>query len=104
MRNISKAITISESIDILNLSGDYIYKQNKHEFSLINSASRISTDEIYKIIDPANDQAFKILFNGNNKLNHVTGLERAKSLIESLLYKFKGNILQKQTYFYSLSL
>lgn len=95
MRNISKAITISESIDILNLSGDYIYKQNKHEFSLINSASRISTDEIYKIIDPANDQAFKILFNGNNKLNHVTGLERAKSLIESLLYKFKGNILIK---------
>lgn len=95
MKNISKAITISEPIDILNLSGDYIYKQNKHEFSLINSASRISTNEIYKIIDPANDQAFKILFNGNNKLNHVTGLERAKSLIESLLYKFKGNILIK---------
>ena len=95
MRNISKAITMSEPIDILNLSGDYIYKQNKHEFSLINSASRISTNEIYKIIDPANDQAFKILFNGNNKLNHVTGLERAKSLIESLLYKFKGNILIK---------
>ena len=95
MRNISKAVTTSKSIDILNLSGDYIYKQNKHEFSLINSASRISTNEIYKIIDPANDQAFKILFNGNNKLNHVTGLERAKSLIESLLYKFKGNILIK---------
>lgn len=95
MRNISKAVTTSESIDILNLSGDYINKQNKHEFSLINSASRISTDEIYKIIDPANDQAFKILFNGSNKINHVTGLERAKSLIESLLYKFKGNILIK---------
>ena len=95
MRNISKAITMSEPIDILNLSGDYIYKQNKHEFSLINSASRISTNEIYKIIDPANDQAFKILFNGSNKINHVTGLERAKSLIESLLYKFKGNILIK---------
>ena len=94
MRNISKAVTTSESIDILNLSGDYINKQNKHEFSLINSAF-ISTDEIYKIIDPANDQAFKILFNGSNKINHVTGLERAKSLIESLLYKFKGNILIK---------
>ena len=100
MQKIPKSENIDEPIDILNLSGDYNKRKNKHEFLLINSESRVLTDDIYQIIDPANDQAFKILFNGNFNLDHVSGLERAKSLIESLLYKFKGKLLIKSIKYY----
>ena len=82
----------SNLINILNLSGDYI-KDNEHKylFSLLDSNTRVSVDEIYKIIDPSNDQAFKILFNGDYKINNINGLQRAKSLIQSLLYKYKDD-------------
>ena len=73
------------SIDLLNLSGGY-QKENvkKHIFSLLN-LDKVSVDEIYKIIDPSNDQAFKILFNGNYTINNINCLQMAKSLIQYLL-------------------
>ena len=48
----------------------------------------ISIKDIYTIISPSNDQAFKVLFNGKNIINGISGFQRAKSLIKSLLYKF----------------
>ena len=86
-------------IDILNLSGDYVKNKEKYEFSLLNSPTRIKVDKVYKIIDPSADQAFKILFNGNIVIENINGLERAKSLIKSLLYKFKnGEIIKNLEY------
>ena len=47
------------SIDLLNLSGGYLKENDKkHTFSLLN-LYKVSVDEIYKIIDPLNKQAFK---------------------------------------------
>ena len=80
-------------VDFLDLSGNYVkIKEDKYVFSLLNS-EKIIVDEVYKIIDPSYDQAFKILFNGYYELNKINGIQRAKSLIQSLLYKFKGNTL-----------
>ena len=77
--------------DILNLSGDFKKEKNKYKFSLNNSDIRQLSDETYEIIDPSNDQTFKILFNGEYKINNINGFMRAKSLIKSLLYKFPNN-------------
>ena len=83
-------------IDFLNLSGDYVKNKEKYEFSLLNSPMRVKVDKVYKIIDPSADQAFKILFNGNFNILKINGLARAKSLIESLLYKFKNDKIIKK--------
>ena len=79
------------TFDILNLSGDFKKENNKYKFSLNDSDIRQLSDETYEIIDPSNDQAFKILFNGEYKINNINGFKRAKSLIQSLLYKFPDN-------------
>ena len=79
------------TFDILNLSGDFKKENNKYKFSLNFSDNRQLSDETYEIIDPSNDQAFKILFNGEYKINNINGFMRAKSLIQSLLYKFPDN-------------
>ena len=81
------------SIDLLNLSEGYPKgNDKKYTFSLLN-LDKVSVDEIYKIIDPSNDQAFKILFNGNYTINNINCLQRAKSLIQSLLYEINGGKL-----------
>ena len=89
----------TDLIDILNLSGDYIKRnEDNYIFSLLNF-NTVSVDEVYKIIDPSNDQAFKILFNGDYTLNNINGLQRAKSLIQSLLYEINGDkIISKLEY------
>ena len=79
------------TFDILNLSGDFKKENNKYKFSLNFSDNRQLSDETYEILDPSNDQAFKILFNGEYKINNINGFKRAKSLIQSLLYKFPDN-------------
>ena len=82
-------------IDLLNLSGGYLKENDKkHTFSLLN-LDKVSVNEIYKIIDPSNIQAFKILFNANYSLNNINGLQRAKSLIQSLLYEINGSKIIK---------
>ena len=88
-------ITPTPYIDFLDLSGEYLERQGKYKFSLLNSDSRALSNEIYTIIDPSNDQAFKILFSGHHKINNANGFQRAKSLIESLLYKYNNNIIIK---------
>ena len=87
MRSVSN--TSADLIDFLNLKGSYIKKDNKYIFSLLD-LNTVSVNEVYKIIDPSNDQAFKILFNGDYTKNNISGLQRAKSLIESLLYEING--------------
>ena len=87
---------MENKIDILNLTGDYVKNNEKYEFSLYNSPTRIKVDKVYKIIDPSLDQAFKILFNGNIEIQKINGIKRAKSLIESLLYKFKNDTIIKK--------
>lgn len=79
------------TFDILNLSGDFKKENKKYKFSLNDSDIRQLSDETYEIIDPSNDQAFKILFNGEYKINNIDGFKRAKSLIKSFLYKFPDN-------------
>ena len=88
-------ITPTPYIDYLDLSGEYLERQGKYKFSLLSSDSRALSNEIYTIIDPSNDQAFKILFSGHHKINNANGFQRAKSLIESLLYKYNNNIIIK---------
>ena len=79
--------------NLLDLTGESIHKEDKeskitkYEFGTYKKGI-IESSEIYKIYDPSNDQVFKILFNGKYSINKCSGLERAKSLIESLLYKF----------------
>ena len=90
MRSVNN--TPTDLIDFLNLKGAYIKKDNKYIFSLLD-LNTVSVNEIYKIIDPSNDQAFKILFNGDYTKNDISGLQRAKSLIESLLYEINGDKL-----------
>ena len=89
----------TDLIDILNLSGDYIKRnEDNYIFSLLNF-NTVSVDEVYKIIDPSNEQAFKIIFNGDYTLNNINGLQRAKSLIQSLLYEINGDkIISKLEY------
>ena len=52
---------MENKIDILYLTGDYVKKNEKYEFSLHNSPTRIKIDKVYRIIDPSLEQAFKIL-------------------------------------------
>ena len=84
-------IILEHKFDILNLSGDWVKRNDIYKFSLFNSDTRAPSKEIYNIVDPSNDQAFKILFNGNYNLNDVNGPQRAISIIQSLLYKFPNN-------------
>ena len=86
-----KKIEETTTFDILNLSGDFKKEKNKYKFSLNDSDIRQISNETYEIIDPSNEQAFKILFNGEYKINNINGFMRAKSLIKSLLYKFPDN-------------
>ena len=74
-------ITPTPYIDFLDLSGEYLERQGKCKFSLLSSDSRALSNEIYTIIDPSNDQAFKILFSGNHKINNANGFQRAKSYL-----------------------
>lgn len=78
-------------VNIVDLSGNVSQKNEHFSFGLISSNKNYKTENVYKIIEPSNDQAFKILFNGINKINKVTGFERAKSLIMSLIGKFPNN-------------
>lgn len=93
MQNIINNST--SKFDLLQLSGYMKTKTNKFKFNLLNSDKLIPADEIYRIIDPSNDQAFKSLFIGTTKINNLNGLDRAKSLIESILYKFNNKYLIK---------
>ena len=88
MQNIINNST--SKFDLLQLSGYMKTKTNKFKFNLLNSDKLIPADEIYRIIDSSNDQAFKSLFIGTTKINNLNGLDRAKSLIESILYKFNN--------------
>ena len=93
MKNIHIIPTKINSVDILDLNGNVSEYKNQLKFGLINSEENFSTNikEIYSIISPSNDQAFKVLFNGENIINGISGFQRAKSLIKSLLYKFPDN-------------
>ena len=84
-------IILEYKFDILNLTGEWIKRNDIYKFSVFNSDTRVPSREIYNIIDPSNDQAFKILFNGNYKLNDINGSQRAISIIQSLLYKYQNN-------------
>ena len=93
MKNIHIIPTKINSVDILDLNGNVSEYKNQLKFGLMNSEENFSTNikEIYSIISPSNDQAFKVLFNGENIINGISGFQRAKSLIKSLLYKFPDN-------------
>ena len=80
-------------LNLLDLTGEFIYKEDEKENKLIYEfgtykKGTIVTSDIYKIYDHSNDQVFKILFNGQYTVNKCNGFQRAKSLIESLLYIF----------------
>ena len=96
---ISANNTSTNLIDLLNLYGLFTKtKDNKYFFSLLN-LDKTSVDEIYQIIDPSDEQVFKILFKGDYIINNINGFQRAISLIQSLLYEFKGNkIISKLDY------
>ena len=90
MKNIHIIPTKISSVNILNLNGNISEYKTHLKFGLMNSESNYTTNikDIYQIISPSNDQAFKALFNGEYIINGISGFQRAKSLIKSLLYKF----------------
>ena len=53
-------------INIVDLSGNVIQKKEHFIFLLNTSDKTYSTNDIYEIKDPSEDQAFKVLFNGTN--------------------------------------
>ena len=80
-------------LNLLDLTGEFIHKEDEKENKVIYEFGTykkgiIVTSDIYKVYDPSNDQDFKILFNGQYTVNKCNGFQRAKSLIESLLYIF----------------
>ena len=80
-------------LNLLDLTGEFIHKEDEKENKIIYEfgtykKGTIVTSDIYKVYDPSNDQVFKLLFNGQYITNKCNGFQRAKSLIESLLYIF----------------
>ena len=81
------------NLNLLDLTGEFIHKEDEKENKVIYEFGTykkgiIVTSDIYKVYDPSNDQVFKMLFNGQYTVNKCNGFQRAKSLIESLLYIF----------------
>ena len=93
MQNIISNST--SQFDLFQLSGYMKTKRNKFKFNLLNSDKLIPADEIYNILAPSNEQAFKELFIEKTKINNLDGSNSAKSLIESILYKFNNKYLIK---------
>ena len=80
-------------LNLLDLTGEFIHKEDEKENKIIYEfgtykKGTIVTSDIYKVYDPSYDQVFKLLFNGQYTINKCNGFQRAKSLIESLLYIF----------------
>ena len=94
MQNIISNST--SQFDLFQLSGYMKTKRNKFKFNLLNSDKLIPADEIYNILAPSNEQAFKELFIEKTKINNLDGSNSAKSLIESILYKFNNKYLIKK--------
>ena len=65
-------------LNLLELTGEFIHKEDEKENKIINKFGTYKKGTI----------VFKMLFNGQYTVNKCNGLQRAKSLIESLLYIF----------------